>query len=191
MGATPVNPWDRQPGETARAWEAFTTYRDDGPARSLRRTADRLGKSHSLIEGWSVRWAWVSRCAAWDEDQERARAVELAQARRDATRRHVDLATAALERVATALEDLDPEALAPSDLIRWLDIAVRVERQALGMPDRIDLAATSNPVHARADLDGLTPEERRDRLMILRREIDARLDPTEDLDDLDRPRAAP
>lgn len=170
-----ARPWERAEGETARAHQAFTVYRDAGPDRSLAKVAATLGKALALIERWSVRWAWVYRVAAWDDDQERRRAVELAAARREATARHVSLATAAQERIATRLENLDPDTLTPGDLIRWLDVSVRLERLALGIPDRIEVPVHPNPVHERADLDGLSPEERRARLVVLRREVDTRL----------------
>jgi hypothetical protein len=65
-GLDEIQPWDCQPGETAKAYQAFVTYRDIGPARSVRKVAESLGKSETLISGWSSKHHWVSRTAAWD-----------------------------------------------------------------------------------------------------------------------------
>jgi hypothetical protein len=61
-----LKPWDRQPGETSKAYGAFVTYRDMGPERSLERVAHTLGKSTTIMSRWSAAHNWVSRTAAWD-----------------------------------------------------------------------------------------------------------------------------
>jgi hypothetical protein len=69
--------WERQPKESAQAWEAFVAYRDLGYGRSTAKVAARLGKSTTLIEGWCTRWNWVARSDAYlehlDEANRRAR----------------------------------------------------------------------------------------------------------------------
>lgn len=45
--------WERQPGESAQAYEAFAIYRDMGSNRSLRVVAEQLSKSDTLIKRWS------------------------------------------------------------------------------------------------------------------------------------------
>lgn len=61
-------PWRRQPGESRQAFAAFEVYRDGATrgARSIRRSARKLGKSRQLLERWSVRWRWVERCDKYD-----------------------------------------------------------------------------------------------------------------------------
>jgi hypothetical protein len=61
-----MNPWDRQPGEGARAFEAFEAYRRMGPGRSLRNVARLLHKSAPLMQRWSRLHHWVARVEAWD-----------------------------------------------------------------------------------------------------------------------------
>ena len=62
-------PWDRRRGESVPAFEAFCAYRSAGRYRSLRRIAAQLGKSRSLVFGWSAKHDWVARAQAWDIDQ--------------------------------------------------------------------------------------------------------------------------
>lgn len=61
--------WDRQPEESAKAYRAFTVYRDQGPQRSIRGTARAMARSATLLKDWSSRWGWVARCTAWDAQQ--------------------------------------------------------------------------------------------------------------------------
>ena len=62
----PPAPWDRQPGESAPAHEALLIYLAAGAKRSAQSTADVIGKSASLVRGWSAEHAWVERAAAFD-----------------------------------------------------------------------------------------------------------------------------
>lgn len=86
------NEWDRQPGESARAFAAFCVYRDDGAGRSLRATVDKTGTKLTQIGAWSRRHGWVSRVEAYDahmarlEQAAREQALE-AEARKWAERR--------------------------------------------------------------------------------------------------------
>lgn len=41
---TEVNSWHRQPGESAKAYEAFAFYRDMGPERSLLKVCQSIPK---------------------------------------------------------------------------------------------------------------------------------------------------
>lgn len=75
--------WERQLGESDKAWEGFKLYRDLGPARSLRAVAEALygvrwkhGKR--TVEGWSSRNDWVDRVQALEARDEmiRREAVE-------------------------------------------------------------------------------------------------------------------
>lgn len=70
--------WEKQPEESARAYEAFALYRDLGPERSLAKVGQMLGKSKALMERWSAKHDWVYRVQALEaRDQMIAReAVE-------------------------------------------------------------------------------------------------------------------
>src|SRR5215831_3562390 len=53
--------WERQPGESRQAFEAFTRYRDLSSGRSYARVGRELGKSTGLIERWGSRHRWQER----------------------------------------------------------------------------------------------------------------------------------
>jgi hypothetical protein len=61
--------WDKQQGETSKAFAAFVTYRDMGPERTQEKTAKALGRPPGYMAqlgGWSVSHRWVARCEAYD-----------------------------------------------------------------------------------------------------------------------------
>jgi transposase len=68
--------WNRRPGESAKAYEAARIYFEMRAARSLAGVAKNLGKSVSLVERWSTRWAWVDRATAFDAHLDRQEQVE-------------------------------------------------------------------------------------------------------------------
>jgi multidrug efflux pump subunit AcrA (membrane-fusion protein) len=74
---TKPTPTERQPKETAPAYAAFRCYLELGPDRSLAKAGRALGKSKNLMEGWSTKWNWVERVAAFESAA--ARAVDEAQ----------------------------------------------------------------------------------------------------------------
>jgi hypothetical protein len=74
-------PWERQEGESAKAFSAFEIYRRLGPARTVAeawRQYWSLSGAHNAGEApprvmpyfsqWAVQWRWQERALAWDDD---------------------------------------------------------------------------------------------------------------------------
>ncbi|WP_372407454.1 hypothetical protein [Streptomyces luteireticuli] len=171
--------WERQTGESAAAWEAFACYRDLGLSRSISKVAANLNKARSVLERWSTSHQWVLRAEAYDREQDRLWRAERHQAARDIARRHARLASAAQAKLVARLQHLDPDRLSPSDVIRWLEATIRIERQAYSI-DQIEATATASGAAVDApDVAQLTDEERRARMEQLRRELETRLTDSE------------
>ena len=100
--------WERQEGESARAYEAFCLYRDLGPERSLAKVGQELGKSVSLMERWSSEHDWVDRVKALEARDQMLKhdAVEehLREKAEDHARRETRLREKALEAREKAME---------------------------------------------------------------------------------------
>lgn len=101
--------WDRQTGESARAFEAFSEYRDHGPGRSLSKVAQKLNKSKQLLGRWSVTYSWVKRCQSYDTQAD----SEARSERRTRRRAMLDQAT---EKVDGMTGKLDPATFDPSSM---------------------------------------------------------------------------
>jgi hypothetical protein len=59
-------PWERLEKEGDGAFEAFMVYRDAGTSRSVKDTAEAVGKSYNTVRRYSSRFNWAERAAAWD-----------------------------------------------------------------------------------------------------------------------------
>lgn len=147
-----AEPWERQRHESHQAFQAFAAYRDMGTDRSTAKVAQRLGKSKTLMDRWSSRWAWVSRAQAWDAELDRQNRQAQEQARRDMAERHAKEAMLLQQKILARLERLKPEELSPADLARWLDVAVKVERLSRGEPAEVVKSQVDGQVRTNGDL---------------------------------------
>lgn len=107
--------WERQPGESARAYEAAQLYFTAGPDRAIAWVSQKLAKSVPFLKRWSRRWEWVARALAYDDwlaaqskallEKAAREQVALWQARDEADRqRKFDLAQKLMARIDKMLE---------------------------------------------------------------------------------------
>lgn len=165
-----AKPWERQPEETSKPFEAFCVYRDMGPGRSLSQVAEKLSKSETLIARWSGTYDWVERAAEWDSEQDRiARKAQLDEIIK-MRKRHAKIAERALEKVAEAIENIQPIGMKDSDVARLMEAASKLERISRGdvgdVVEERDGGEAINPVtiyipdnnrsRAKDDFDDLT-----------------------------------
>lgn len=138
-------PWDRQVGEGAGAFAAFTTYRDAGGKRSLAKAGRAVGKSTTQMERWSTRWQWVRRVEEWDREQDRIYQADLREQRRAMAKRHASQAVALQTAAVAAMkavfgerfELINAETMKAGDLLKYFIESAKLERTALGEPETI------------------------------------------------------
>lgn len=131
-GNTPPEPWERQKGESARAYEAFTTYRDMGAGRSHNKVVQKLGKNRATISLWSSKYDWVKRVNAWDAEQDRITRQAQIEEIKKMRKRHADLANAMLVKAAKALHRIPDDEVKAGDVSRMVETAAKLERISRG-----------------------------------------------------------
>lgn len=123
-------PWERQKGESAQAFEAFSLYLDLGTERSIRAVTQELHKSYTIIARWSRTNNWVERCRAWDNhlqrEAKRAAVAEL----REMNRRHITMARALQGAAAQALKDRGAAIITDKNLAAVVKLATDLERSS-------------------------------------------------------------
>lgn len=124
-----TKPWERQEGESVKAFEAFTVYLEMGDERSLRAVGQRLGKSRALIERWSRTYQWVERVASYDADVQRKAHAKAVDKRRKMVDRHISIALKMQEKALKALEQMDPADIDTKNLIAMLREATKLEQE--------------------------------------------------------------
>ncbi len=134
--------WEAKKGESIKAYRAFCVYRDLGPDRSIAKAlqiSDGAGTAKERRwEGWSARFDWVARARAYDLHQEHEQRKANERAKREMVNRHARLAVLAQNKLIETLKNLDPAAIKPGDLPKWLETSTKIERLARGEPsDRV------------------------------------------------------
>lgn len=108
--------WERQEGETSRAYEAFSAYRDLGSARSLAKVGQLLGKSTGLMERWSAAHAWVDRVAALEARDEMVRREAVEEYLTSQAEDHAEREGRITQILLTVREEAAKQALA---IVTW------------------------------------------------------------------------
>lgn len=125
-------PYERQPYETKKQFEAFKVYRDMGFDRSIREVARTLNKSASMIGRWSSANNWVERVKQYDVDMDRKEIIENLKKRKEMVKRHAQTSKLFQQKILERIQRLNPAELSPNDLARWFEIAVKIERLSMG-----------------------------------------------------------
>ena len=170
--APDVDPWERQPKETDKAFGAFAAYRDLGLERSVAKALDILGKKPnytSTMEQWSVRWGWRLRSSAWDSYVDRRERDVVLEAAEQKAREKLLVAdgmwkTAAkgLMMWSSYLNDVDalrkqrsadaaptPPPISPADVHRLADAGLKLSQLLEGKPTDIQEQRTRITVEER------------------------------------------
>ena len=140
-------PWERQKGESAHAFEAFLIYLQMGPDRSIRAVSQKLAKSIPLIKRWSSTNNWVERCRAWDNHiQHEAKKAAITEVR-NMTKRHVTMAQQIQSAAMLALKKMGSDMVNPKNFAAVVKLAVELERQNL----EAEVAAASEDISSTQD----------------------------------------
>ena len=134
--------WEKKLDETTKAYKWFCSYRDLGPERSLVKVAQNAGKGKNYkvqLERWSLKYDWVSRCEAYDTYLEGEKRASQEDAILEASRRHIIVAEKLMEKATARLKTLDPESMTPREVALFIDLAVRIKRDALGIANTIEV----------------------------------------------------
>ncbi len=158
VGCQPT--FSRSPGETPRAFNAFTTYFRLGHRRTLQAVADKHGEQLPTVKNWSSKYDWSERINRFNSglleqeaqaETEAARKAAADWAKRTAEYREQEWEDAQklLNVVRCCLEnfgDRDLEKFRISELSRALSIGSKMSRSALQSPTTDDDRPALSPI---------------------------------------------
>lgn len=140
-----IKSWQRWPGESTKQHAAFTRYLHTHQ-RTLLKTAKELASDQTpqkirskltQIKKWSAENDWISRAAAFDEEQERIFQKEIHEKQRAMMQLQADTGRALIEIAQKRFAATKPEDLSVSEAIKLLDLGTKIERAILGKSDRV------------------------------------------------------
>lgn len=159
-------------GETPQAFAAYGAYRDLGPRKRTHQAAaqvfyeldelpPRSTAKVNQVARWSTTFHWVKRSAAWDAHVDREARLDQIEAAKAMRERHASIATLALSKAVERLRAATAAELTLDQVARFIETAVRVERQARGEPDQVTHLAGSEGGAVQLDvLGGSMTDER-------------------------------
>lgn len=121
--------WERQPGESEEAYEAFTDYYKN-PKRSQKKTSKAVGKSDALIYRWSVRWHWTERAREYDNALVREEYTATLNEIRKMNKAQAAIGLLLQKKGQEALEKLNLKKMSAKDLLQFLIQGTTIERRA-------------------------------------------------------------
>ncbi|PWI05014.1 hypothetical protein DIZ27_41825 [Streptomyces sp. NWU339] len=183
-----LDPWERQPGETAHKHGQFVTYRDIGRTRTLTEAAQRLTLAYGHVRNLAAQCRWRERVEAYDRHLDRQYEAMWLEERRKAAETDAKILGAAIGKLAQRLGSLRADELSAGDFIRLMDVAMRHRRVLFGDPTET-IAVTgenANPLAKQfADFAQMPPEQRRARLGELAASVNQRIRAVDGNDDED------
>lgn len=126
------NPWERQEGESEKAFEAFVIYRDLGQERTISAVVKRLKKSRNLIDRWKDKFNWIERVRLYDNELEKRAFAKAVKERKNMSERHIKIAMQLQKKALEALQILDIDDMKAKDIINMVDTAAKLERISRG-----------------------------------------------------------
>jgi hypothetical protein len=125
------------PGESAKAFQAFATYRDLGAERSLERVGKELGKTRQALDGWSTRFDWQARVRAFDEYVASRAADKAVESATSVRARQAQHAKAIQLRAVQKFAASGPADMSVAEATRAFQVGADVERKALGIDEKV------------------------------------------------------
>ncbi|MGZ4924285.1 MAG: hypothetical protein ACXV5H_10085 [Halobacteriota archaeon] len=122
--------WERLPGESAKAYDAFRCYRDMGPKRSIAKVARAMGCSTGLLKRWSSPYRWVARAMRYDDYLDKRLREARERVVLETAAKHAELARTAQERALLRLSAIDVDSLRPTQLLQFTKASIELEAAA-------------------------------------------------------------
>ena len=126
------SPWERQQGESEKAFAAFVIYRDLGEKRTITEVAKQLSRSRQWINEWKDKWSWKERAALYDQEMQRearkaARAI-MAGEYETMIKRQLAISLQLQSKAMKAMQELKPNKLTPKEIREWIKMGTDLER---------------------------------------------------------------
>lgn len=124
--------WLQQPGETQLEYTIWTAYRDSYPGRkpSYRDVAAQLNTTYNVVNKVAQRWSFQARMQAWITECDRLTLEQRHREILDMNAAHISLAQKLRDKLATAVDSIDPYSLKPSDITSLAKLSAELERKA-------------------------------------------------------------
>lgn len=132
--------WERQEGETEKAYSAFKIYLEM-PERSRGKVAKSLKKDQSLIGRWANKYDWERRAAAYDSSIfDSVRKANINSLKVSIQRKN-NIASKLEEKALTALESLNLSRISGRTIVEMLTLSNQLRNEAAEIEQANDMSS--------------------------------------------------
>lgn len=135
--------WERQPGETSKAYAAFCRYRKMGPEKRSLEAIVPKGKNRgakgegkpipTYIQDWSSKNRWVERATAYDDHRDEIRRKASEDALAEMSRKHAEGMRDIFEKGLNRIKELESEDIRGALALELAMSGMKGERLARGL----------------------------------------------------------
>lgn len=124
--------WVQQPGETQWEYTVWCAFRDSYPGKkpSYNDVARQLNTTYNAVSKIAQRWSFPVRMQAWMAECDRITLLQRRQEVLDMNKDHVDMAARLRQKLSSAIDQIDPMTLKPSEIASLARLAADMERKA-------------------------------------------------------------
>lgn len=127
-----IDLWEQLPGESNTDYRIFKAYMGLYPLErpTLKRAAEIAGCSYGTASVASRRGHFAERLDAWIHECDRATMLQRRNEMIDMNNHHIKMAQKLRRKLDTALDTIQPETLAPRDIVALAKLTKDMEREA-------------------------------------------------------------
>lgn len=124
--------WVQQPGETQWEYTIWCAYRDSYPGKkpTLGDVARQLNTTYNVVKKVAQRWSFAIRMQAWMQECDKITLLQRRQEVLDMNKEHVDMAARLRAKISSAIDQIDPAFVKPSEIASLARLATDLERKA-------------------------------------------------------------
>lgn len=146
-------PWDQTPGEPNRAFKLFLRFLAMGKTRTYAKVSQISSVSYSSVTDYAGKYQWVKRATEHDRVKEEEFKIKLDEEILQSRIRQQRLGVEMQELANKGLKILnkDIEGLSAQDIIKLVDIGVKIEKLALNSPTEITESKVESEVKIKVE----------------------------------------
>lgn len=124
-------PWERQSGETEKAYQAFSIYRDMTENRSIKAVCDEIGKSYQAVFRWVTKYEWKERVRLYDNWLEHEARKNIIKQKEKMIAQQLKIARAIQAKALKAFGEADESKMTFKDMKELLKLGTELEQNII------------------------------------------------------------
>lgn len=125
------DPWERQTGETEKAYTAFSIYRDMTDKRTIQAVCDEIGKSYQFVHRWTVKYEWKERTRLYDNWLEHEARKNTIKQKEKMIAQQLKIARAIQAKALKAFSEADESKMTFKDMKELLKLGTELEQNII------------------------------------------------------------